>query len=580
MFGRRSVQFILRFILVVGFAGGGMTLAPAQQSISKAAGTENPLSVLGWVVTSGFSRGDPNGPTYLVTFDWEQVGSPDDIARRAPQRFQDVRRVMGCELFVFIEANIKPRYRRDLVPVMRIGPLGVFTDRSVPESTQRRVEQAIRGRAAQMPGGAFKLNDEPVSLGGREDLIRYLEEKDRERDDEARMDRAINVRKWSEDERQDKVLGNLLNLGLISALGGRSYSLSEYRSSSRLGPEQYFADLKKYGAATVARGEIPLLYAPADSPKDAMEGMPPLARIGKWGIWGSPSSPAADLSMVERILATFMSNEDFKESAYLLGVDDFGGPADLQQLVAQTPERKPVAPPAVASASPSAPAKPGAASSPLNGGDRRGSPLPGSSSVPNPGDPIRHDPPIPKPIYSKKGDLPTWQPLSDAEKAKHAKEQAEFNQKMSDKMRKIEDLKKQRAKEDADRLENNKKVMAAWIQEKKDEQDALNQRMIAKLRAAENQAGAMTYEIEELAGDPEVVWTNHTDVALYVEFTYTGTVDGVSVGELQGSTLAMSGRAYVREALGGFFGLQGKKYTLQILNIRWWAREQDNEWRY
>lgn len=529
-----------------------------------------PLEALAWdasFMVTPSSAGDPLQP---VGIDYVQpYDTPEEQAQHVPARFQEDRG-NGRIPFIFIEANIKPRFRRDLVPVMLVGPLGLFTDRAVPEFIQRGVEQCIRNKAAQMPGGAFQLNGQPVELGGREQLIRHLEEMDRRRDEDNAITRASNVRKFREDERQAKALPSVLYGDEIKrALGGREPIGSQYAPFPNQGPEDYFDSVRKYAAASLAKGKVPYIYAPADTPKSALAGFVPVARFGAWGVWAAPGVSAADASQLEQALLAAAQEEEFREAAYLMGVDQFGGAADLQQLVATTRERPPVAK-AAAVVVTRPPADP----------DRHGPPLPGSAQMPQPGDPIHRDPPIPKPIYSKKGDLPTWQPLSDAEKAKHAKEQAEFAKLMAAKQRKIEELKKQRAKEDAERFENNKKVLLTWAKQKQDEQEALNQRMIEKLRAAENQPGAVTPAIKEWAGDPEIIWTNHTDVVLYVEFTYTGTIDGVSVGELQASTLVMSGTSYVSQVVDPFFGLNGKKGVLQILSVRWWARQQDNEWRH
>ena len=535
-----------------------------------------PLEALAWDASFMVTPSSAHDPLQPVGIDYVQpYATPEEQAQHVPAQFQEDRG-NGRIPFIFIEANIKPRFRRDLVPVMLVGPLGLFTDRAVPEFIQRGVEQCIRNKAAQMPGGAFKLNGEPVELGGREQLIRHLEEMDRRRDEDNAITRALNKRKYSADERQARVLTELLNTGLSRELDDRNTNFNEYRPSPLMGPEKYFEDVKKYGARIVAKGQIPIIYAPADTPKNALADFPPIARIGAWGLWGSPDSPAADLALLERAFATLMKNEDFREAAYLLAVDDFGGPADLRQLVAQTAERAPLAKAAAA------PAPPAVAPPPRNGGDRHGPPLgpPAGGLAPGMHDDGRKDPPIPPAIHSATGGPQGWLPLSEEEKARHAKEQADFAKQMAAKQRKIEDLKKQRAKEDTERFNNNLKILKEWCRQKQEEQDALNKRMIEKLRAAENQPGAVTPVIKEWAGDPQIFWTNHTDVVLYVEFTYTGTIDGVSVGELQGSTLVMSGTGYVGQVVEPFFGLNGKKGILQILSVRWWAREQDNAWRH
>ena len=530
-----------------------------------------PLEALAWDASFMVTPTSANDPLQPVQIGYVQpADSPDGNADLAPAGFR-ISRENRRVPFVFIEANISPRHRRDLVPVMRVGPLGLFTDRAVPESIQRGVERCIRNKAAQMPGGAFLLGGQPVTLGGREDLVRYLEAKDREREEANARVRADNQAKFTEGERQYEVMPGFLDDRQL--LGGRYTDMayfSQKPAPGAAGPESLFESLAKQAAGILAQGRVPLVYAPADTPKNALANFTPVARLGAWGVWAAPGVSADDVRRIEQRYVTAFAAEAFQEKAYRLAVDGFGGADALRQLVAGTPERARVASRVVVTTR-------------ARDGERHGPPLPGSQvggRPPGLHDDGRWDPPIPKPIYSKPGDLPTWTPLSAEDKAKHAKDQAEFNQRMNAKLRKIEELKKQRAKEDAERTKNNLKIMAAWIEEKKAEQEALNERMIAKLRAAENQPNAATVEIDESSGDPRLIWTNHTDVVLFIEFTFTGTVDGVSIGERQGWTLAMSGRSYVSEAMEGLVALKGKKYTVQITGIRWWARAQDNQWRH
>lgn len=581
-FGNQVARVILGLVLGVALVVDSTTALRAQDRnvdpTSNLSSLEKLALDASFLVTPS-SAGDPLQP---VSIDYVQPYlSPDEHAQKVPRMFAEDR-TNGHVPFVFIVADIRPRYRHDLVPVMLVGPLGLFTDKAVPEFIQRGLERRIRNKAAQMPGGTFKLNGQPVELGGREDLVRYLEEKDHARDEDNAITRAANRLKLSVEERQDRVLNELLNAGLGAANGSRTFLFSEWRPSPLMGPEKHFDDVRKYGANSLSHGQIPLVYVPADTPKKAMEGFPAIGRVGAWGIWGSPDLSAADLAQLERSFSTATSDENFREAAYLLGVDDFGGPAELQQLVASTPERAPFAKTAAATPPLTTSAKPTNAKPPINGGDLHGPPLAPVVGGLAPGmhDDGRRDPPIPKPIYSKKGDLPAWQPLSDEEKAKHAREQADFRKRMLAKQKRIEELKKQKAKEDAERFDNNLKILRAWVQEKQEEQTALNERMIAKLKAAESRGDAVTAVVDKFAGDPRIIFTNHTDVVLYVEFTYTGTIDNVSVGEQQGWTLLPSGTDLFGQTPHEFFGLNGKDYNFQILSVRWWAREQDNEWRH
>jgi hypothetical protein len=74
---------------------------------------------------------------------------------------------------------------------------------------------------------------------------------------------------------------------------------------------------------------------------------------------------------------------------------------------------------------------------------------------------------------------------------------------------------------------------------------------------------------------------NNTEFALYVEYTCTGTIDGVSIGESEGWTILPSGMSPEKDEVRGFWAANNNKQDCEasIVKIHWWAREQDNKWR-
>ncbi|MBL9216230.1 MAG: hypothetical protein JNG83_12200 [Opitutaceae bacterium] len=571
-------------VLAAGWPAIGWTQAP--QPFDPTAGM-SPLERLAWdasfMVTPN-SAGDPLQPVHIshaLPFD-----SPDTHARSAPQILQRMRS-NGRIPFLFLEANIRPHLRRGLVPVMLVGDLGLFTDRQVPVALHHPLEQLIRAKAARMPGGTFKMNGVPVVLGGREDLIRRLEAKDREREQAAALIREENKAKFSSDERHGKVFEGFSWGAFKELLGGRLVELSTCYPSRYRGPENEFADMRKNARERVAKGRLPLLFAPADSPKSALEGFSPLARIGAWGIWAPPDLAPADVSQLQKVLESVVADEGLREHASLWSVTEFGGADDLRQLVAASEERMPVASARVASPAPAAAPPPVKAAANPAVAEAHGPPLapppPRSSSE----GPKQY--PLPKPDRTGQGVKGLtcidslgqgWTGLSAEEKAKNARDQSEFRQRMQTKAAKIAELKKQKAKEDAARWETNLKVLQAWIQDKQAKLAALDEKMREKLHAEGSRSDAITYVIRDVDGTPSITLTNHTSVNLYVEFDYTGTVAGKPAIPSQDWTILPPGYQETRPlATLGYAWSKKLPWTAEVVDIRWWAREQDNKWR-
>ena len=128
----------------------------------------------------------------------------------------------------------------------------------------------------------------------------------------------------------------------------------------------------------MAKGNLTYVYGTPAVPKRTLAGLVPIARIGAWGVWGSPTALAGDNDKLIAAFRTALQDEDFKETAYLMGIDDFGGPSELSQLVAGTSNVVLPAAAAVATSVKSVTAKPAPAPATSPAVDRRGPPVPTS----------------------------------------------------------------------------------------------------------------------------------------------------------------------------------------------------------
>ena len=550
-----------------------------------------PLERLAWDVSwdLGMAHDMSNDPLLQQNVSYDLNSDPAAAAKDALDRLQRYRS-QGKIPFILLNPDVRPRLRRGLVPVMRVGPLGLFTDSQVPSDIQHLLVQSIRDLGARRSG--YKLAGQPVQLGDAADLEALLAELDHNREAADAKTRADNVAKLSVDERQSKVYYALYER-LSSALDGKTPSGLTYSYGFGSGPETSFDTFRKLAPEWLAKYNIIFIYCPADTPKSALQSMPPVARFGSYGIWGAPSESEANLRKLEQAILTVTKDEEFLEEAHAMGIDQFGGATDLQQLVAATQERPAHGKAATAARSAPAPApKPAvvstsAAKPPASS---FGAPLP---TVPSHAASSGVAPPAhvansrgPSSFASGTNDPANLGCILDArnlervrkvlearEAARRAKLEAAARKKIhlksyAERMADVQREKEARARQ--------AREIAAWMRSEQEKTAARwrqgriqQQQQQAKDNAEVLRSDAIQIRVISENGVPRVEIRNNTNIWLQVDWEYAGFVGHE---EKRGSwTTVVSDKDTVIATIPGFIDDECRQlgYTVSVTNVHW-----------
>ena len=532
----------------------------------------------------------PNDPMQEVEITTSMLSTnPDGNASAVPGIFESVRGRHSMP-FTLIEGGISPRFRKGLIPLMRIGTMGLYTDAKVPEELRRTTVESIRQVAAEQPGGILKVDDETMTIGDAQELVAMLEQHDRERDQTNAKLRQANIAALSSDQRQLKV-DFYFGSSLRQALGDRQSASVDFHESY---PPEWiagsFSSYRELAKKWIGQGKLTYLYGPATAPKRLIATLVPIARIGNWGIWATPDAPAGDNDKLIAAFRTALQDEDFREQASLLGIDQFGGPDELRQLVASASESALPAAPIATSPVKSAVAKLTPAAAPVV--ERRGPPLPnapgplgsGGSSAPPPR--IAADSPG---ASSFAGDgfgcivtphaLKAYQEVLDRreaarkaklaqqEKARHAKSPSKdsLRQRREAAYRLWQEQQRQRAKEVADWMQSERNKATLLRNKQIQAQDQQTAKESAEIQAP----GAATVNIIDFNGAPRVVIRNNTSVWLIVEWEYAGTVGTESRNSSWSATVASESTTTTILPLYGDDECRERHYNVTPFNVRW-----------
>lgn len=570
---------------------------PSAETIKRMINRMNRLSEFGndLAYKVGKKHNLPNDPMQEVEITTSMLSTnPDGNASSVPTVFESVRGRHHIP-FTLIDGGISPRFRKGLIPLMRIGTMGLYTDAKVSEELRRATVESIRQVAAEQPGGILKVGDEAMTLGDAQELVAMLEQHDRERDQTNARLRQENVATLSSDQRQLKIVF-YFHTSLRQALGDRQSASVDFHES--YSPEWIAGSFSSYHQLAkkwIGQGQLTYLYGPATAPKRLIASVVPIARIGSWGIWATPDAPAGDNDKLIAAFRTALQDEDFREQASLLGIDQFGGPDELRQLVASASESALPAAPMAATPVKSVAAKPAPAPAAAPVVDRRGPPLPTTPAPAFAASSSAAPPRLmnsggtsgfasseggigcivsPEILKRYKPELDRVQSarlakLAAQEKARHAKTPApskdSLRQRREAAYRLWQEQQRQRAKELAD-----------WMQSERNKATLLRNKQIqaqdqqtAKENAEVQAPGAATVNIIDYNGAPRVVIRNNTSVWLIVEWDYAGTVGTESRNSSWSATVASESTTTTILPLYGDDDCREHHYNVTPFNVRW-----------
>jgi hypothetical protein len=493
----------------------------------------------------GLHHSSANDPLLYLRFHCGVSGetSEETLARFIEGHENDLRNLGHGPHVVFIDARVPKKLRANMIPVARIGDYGLFAwpdtsdalvsaigeeVRTTIQSSAGTRQKSASERLNSAAGGEYLIQGQPVTLGDAQELARLVEQGERAQEGENARIREDNIAQKPSAARHSEVFQLLV--GPMTSKPGMPNIAPVTQANDR--PEEAVAELHKYTPGLKQNGYIPAIFVGANAAKAELSRLRPVMRVGDYGFFADPDITPNDLQRLEDILLARSKEEEFLAAAHRQGIDEFGDADALKALVASTPERAvpvPVAAPlapAPALSAPGAPEPAKAASVAAVEREVSGSAIltrsEPPSSPPEPSAPV-HIAPSQNP-----GGISCIFPNPRNEELKHesARRQAEFNQRMAAKGKKIQAALKDKSRQDRERLDRNYQILAEMLRQDKEKHRLFREQRLAHIKAESARADAIFVESGTRNGQPYIYVRNNTDIYLNINIEYSITVGG------------------------------------------------------